>query len=262
MARVRGDEAAGVYGAAQRFVERALRANGSIFSSRRRWAPDLIDDLHERLSGVDGRTFAERWAAALHDASPAVVELAAETLYVHLLFAADLAPATKHGLVEGTLARSPAPPPISPPLTAALDGGLARTGVAFKTRRTSQLALLLAAVGAWKGLRPAERRERLDDPDAFKRWLFAVPHDGAHAQREALLHLVHPDAFEAIVSPRMKRRFVERHGGPADRRAPDAGVDVPDGIDVDVALRAIRRRLAARHGEGFAFIDLAASSPA
>lgn len=247
MARVDGDEAEAVYAAAQRFVERALRCNGSILSSRRRWAPDLLDALLARLAGAEGATFDERWGAALDGASAAVVELAAEALYVHLLFATDLTPATKHRLIEGTLARSTAPPRVAAPMAAALDVGLARTGVAFKTRRLSQLGLLLGAVRAWKDLRPAERAERLAAPDTFKQWLFTVPHDGAYAQREALLHLVHPDAFEAIVSPRMKRRFVEEYAPGTEG-------------DVDVVLRAIRRRLAARHGPGFAFIDL--STPA
>lgn len=67
------------------------------------------------------------------------------------------------------------------------------------------------------------------------------------------LHLVHPDAFEAIVSPRTKRRVVEE-------LAPDVaeGATVDTG-DVDVALRSMRRMLAPRHGPHFAFIDLTSS---
>lgn len=243
MSRIPGPDAARVYSAAERFVDRALRRNGSVFSSRRRWAPDLLDDLGHRLAVPSGgETFAQRWASLLDGATDATVELAAEASYVHVLFAADLSPATKRQLVETTLARSSAPPRVPAALAEALDAGLAGTGVAFKTRRLSQLRLLVDAVQRWKTLKPRVREGLLGDADGFKAWLDEVPCHGAHAQREALLHLVHPEAFEPIVSPRVKQRIVAAYGA--------------DGPDVDTALRALRAALEPTHGPGFAFVDL------
>lgn len=250
MARIPGADQARVYAAAQRFVERALRRNGSVFSSRRRWAPDVLDDLHVRLAEpATGASFGERWAALLAGAGDHTVELAAEACYVHLLFAADLSPTTKRHLVETTLARSSSPPRVSAPLDAALAAGLAGTGVAFKRRRLSQLQLLVDAVRLWKTLKRPLREELLADGDGFRRWLAEVPCDGAAAQREALLHLVHPDAFEPIVSPRVKRRIVAAY-------TPEGAEDGGDGADVDVTLRGLRAALEPEHGPGFAFVDL------
>lgn len=250
MARIPGADQARVYAAAERFVERALRRNGSVFSSRRRWAPDVLDDLRARL--VDpptGATFEERWAGLLAGAGEATIELAAEVCYVHVLFAADLSPTTKRRLVEATLARSSSPPRVSAPLDAALDAGLAGTGVAFKTRRLSQLRLLVDAVRLWKTLKRPVRDELLADPEGFRRWLADLPCDGADAQREALLHLVHPDAFEPIVSPRVKRRIIAAY-------AAQTSGDSENGADVDVTLRELRAALTPEHGAGFAFVDL------
>lgn len=243
MARVPGDDAARVYAAAQRFVERCLARNGSVFSSRRRWAPDVLDDLLARLRerGASG-SFPQRWADVLLDAPDACVELAAEACYVHGLFAADLSPATKHALVDDTLALSSSPPRVPPQLAAALESGLAGTGVAYKTRRLSQLRFVLDAARALKAVRRRDREVLLADPDAVRSFLDGVPCDGANGQREALAHLLHPDAFEAIVSPRVKLRIAEVYGA--------------EDTDVDAALRTIRARLEPEHGRGFALVDV------
>lgn len=243
MSRIPGERAALVYAAAQRFVERGLLRNGSVFSSRRRWAPDVLDDVATRLRDRGaGGTFPERWADMLANAPDPVVELAAEACYVHVLFANDLAPATKRRLVNATLVRSSSPPRVHAELAAALDAGLAGTGVAFKIRRLSQLRFLIDTARALKDVRRCEREKLIADPTAFRSWLADVPSDGADAQREALAHLVHPDAFEAIISPRVKQRIAASYGLDAD--------------DIDVALAGLRARLEPEHGRGFAFIDL------
>jgi len=237
------------YAAAALFVDRALARNASLFASKRRaWAPDVLDDLCRRLAdpgGAAGTSFDQRWTRQLDGASPETVHLAAELLYVHVVFATDLRAATKRRLVGETLARSPSAPALPPVLDAALEGGIAGTGVAYKARRQSQLQLLADAARAWKRLPAAQRRGLLTQPRHFKAWLFSVPHRGAYAQREALLHLVHPAAFEPIVSPRVKERIVA-----AFSRDVPAGVD-----DVDDALAAIRAALERRHGAAFRFDD-------
>lgn len=246
MARVAGAET--VYEAALAFRERGLRTTRSLFTrSKRLWTPDALDDLAARL-GAAGATFAERWETALADASPATVQLAAEVCYLHALFPSDLSPGTKRGLVQGTLARSARsvrPARVPTDLDAALDAGVAGTGVAFKARRASQLRLLVTSARACRQLPRAGREAILDEPFSFKAWLFECEHDGAHAQREALLHLLFPDTFEPIVSPRVKQRVVETFAG-----------CVPDGTDdVDEALLAIRAELAGQQPAGFTFAD-------
>ena len=249
MARVQGQEAAAVYAVAERFVDRALRRSGSVFSSRRRWTPDLLDELAGRLDGQlragAAGTFGERWGVILHGAGDEIIELAAEVLAVHLLVPTEVSGTRKQWLVETTLARSASPPRIPPVVYEALGGGLAGCGVAYTRRRLSQLRLLVDGARAWKQSPAAQRRAALADADAFKGWLAGVAHDGAHSQQEALLHLVHPDAFEAITSRRVKRAVAERYA------QHDGGEK-----DVDRRLAHIRAALEQEHGPGFAFVDL------
>lgn len=235
-------------------VDQALRQGGSLLvPDSPRWRPEPLGHLADRLRAdpPPGTGFTDWWAAALSGAPPAIVQLAAELLAVHLLFPSDVRGATKRRLLQDTLALSPDAPPLPDELATALDRGIAATGVAFKLRRRSQLRLLIDAARDWWRRSAGDRERALTDPWTFKPWLGGVPHQGAYAQREALLHLAHPHTFEPITSVGVKRRIVAAFSGSVP-----AGVD-----DVDVALQAIRRALEPEHGRGFSFADppLAAS---
>lgn len=243
MAHSADPAAAPVYAAAARFVDDALRRGRSLFTGAPRvWAAPTVEGLHARVLAAYavGATFDQRWDAVLGGADDATLQLAAEVLFVHLLVASDVGERTARRLVEGTLARAVTPARVPAALDAALAVGLVPTGIAFKARRLAQLRLLLAAVAAYRREPTAARRTLLADPDQFAGWLRTVPHDGAQSQREALLHLVHPTAFEPIVSVAVKDRVVA-----AFADLVPAGVDDRDG-----ALRAVRVALEARHGAG------------
>jgi hypothetical protein len=249
MARIEDPKHQPAYAAAARFVEQALARQGSLFTPERPvWTPAVLAELDTRHTAADdaaGDSFDDRWARRLRGAATPVVQLAAEIAYVHVLFADDLSAATKRRLVTGTLAHAADPPAIPGDLDAALEFGIAGSGTAFKLRRMSQLGLLIEAGVRWWGLDPPERARALAEPAAFRAFVHAVPHDGAAAQREVLLHLVHPDAFEPIVSAGVKQRIVH-----AFSRHVPAGAE-----DVDAALAGIRAALERRHGRGFQFAD-------
>jgi 5-methylcytosine-specific restriction enzyme B len=249
MAPIPGTPHEPTYAAAAHVVDQALGAPGSLFSPGRSiWRPQVLADLRSRHTGATdmlGDGFQARWARRLDGAPAEIVQLAAEIFYVHLLFATDLSVRTKRRLITETLAWSPNPPAVPAALDVALDGGIARTSMAFKLRRMSQLGLLIEVGHRWWQLDAHARATALDDPWTFKAWLHSVPHEGAQAQREALLHLVHPETFEPIISAKVKQRIVHA----LSRHVP-AGVD-----DVDAALAGIRAALERRHGHGFQFID-------
>lgn len=248
MAHVTSAAARPVYDAAARVRDLALARGTSLFDGVTRvWTLPVLDDLAERQGAGDavpGETFDERWGRSLDAAPDAVLQLAGELLFVHVLIASDLSPRTKRSLVRGTLARAVAPARVPDWAGAALDGGVVRTGIAFKARRLSQVRLVLEAARSARRARPARRAELLEDPWACKSWLHGLQHDGAQSQRGALLHLLHPATFEPIVSDGVKRRIVAAFDD-----------EVPEEVgDVDEALIWIRRALSAEHGEGFSFI--------
>ncbi|NTU84512.1 MAG: hypothetical protein HGA45_34980, partial [Chloroflexales bacterium] len=135
---------------------------------------------------------------------------------------------------------------IPPDLNAALDMGLARVGTAYLTYRPFQLWFLIDFVRAWKELPADERDQLLGDPWRFKEMLFGPKISHAYAQREAILHLVHPDTFEAIVSREHKKRFAREWAGYLAAPEPD----------VDRALLAIRQAYERQHGVPINFYGL------
>jgi 5-methylcytosine-specific restriction enzyme B len=245
MAQLTDHEALPVYPAAARIVARILRGSTSLLSQRRPvWREPTLRSLRERLAHAatgGAGTFVQRLDCALSGADDETIQLAAEALYVHIVIADDVLPGTKRALVDTTLARMQQAPDLPGELAVALEGGLTPTAGAYTRRRLSQLLFLATAALAWRETAPRDRRVALDCPWAFRSWLWAVDVGGGHAQREALLHLVHPDTYEAIVSRPAKRRIVEAFSEPA-----------VDG-DLDRALLALRARLTPSEGSGFSF---------
>jgi hypothetical protein len=243
MARVSGAAGERFYPAAQRFVGAALRADDSLFTPGAPiWSLANVENLHRRFvenPDTGGDSFETKFQRQLSGAPAAVYQLAGELIYVHLLIAAgSIGYQAKRALINRVLSWSPTPTAIPADLDQALHQGLARVGTAYLTYRPFQLGFLLEFVRAWKRLPTAERETALADPWAFKRVLFSQPIHHAYAQREALLHIVHPDTFEPIVSRDHKQRF--------SREWASYATDPSD--DVDRRLLSIRQGYQQRHG--------------
>jgi 5-methylcytosine-specific restriction enzyme B len=242
-----------VRAAAGRIASRCFRRGASLFTPRLRlWTAPGLADLATRLERAAARAdapggtaapFEERWHRTLARADGDTVALAAEVLYVHLLFPASVGGSRKRALLEATLARLAAPPRLPRALDAALDHGIAPVGVAYTRNRLTQLGWLAAAAGRWHRLPATRRRAALADPHRTAEALSAAP--GGEPQRAALLHLLHPDAFAPVTSVPVRRAIL---------RAFAAHVPETEG-DPDCALAAVRAALEPVHGQGFSFFD-------
>jgi 5-methylcytosine-specific restriction enzyme B len=238
-----------VYDAAERFVDQYLRMNGSLFRPGEAVATsETLADLDERFRGQADEgsdSFLAKFERQLNGAPEKTILLAAELLYTHLLFAGDIGGPSKRRTLTTVLSWMKDPADIPPDLDAPLDVGLANTGIAFKRYRPHQLWFLIDALTAYKRLAAEEATHLRDDPWAFKELLWKQPITAAYTQREALLHLVHPETFEPICSREHKQRIVEAF---SDRLDPPSG-------DVDRDLLAIRRSLEAERGDFRGFYE-------
>ena len=220
----------------------------AVYAAATQLTAELVDApawaLHEAEQRVSGAIkapgpFAARWSAALHGAAERVGSAAGRALQVHLLFPSDIAVATKRELVGAPPHEAAAARDVPEMPDEAL-GGVAPTGVASRLRRLSQVAYILRATAYASG----QDDTLWTDAAACRRWLHSVPAPGAGAQREALAHLLHPQAFEPIASPTVKARI---------RRSFAAMVS--DAADDDAALQEIRQALVAEFGASFRFTD-------
>lgn len=116
--------------------------------------------------------------------------------------------------------------------------------MSFITRRPNQLWLLVRFADAWLGSSTEERVLLLADPWAFRQFVFGLEAVADQSQRNAVLHLIHPDAFEDIVNQTMKRDIAEGQAEPEEV-----------GENIDRTLAAVRQRLNAQYCVGFSFYD-------
>jgi hypothetical protein len=238
------------YDAARRFVEVALRTNGSLFlPDRSVWSSPTLEDLHTRFNlAPDESTasFEDKLARQLNGAPAATIQLAAEIVYVHFLIARDIGAQAKRRLVELILSWSPEPVTIPEDLQSAFETGVCNTGVAFKTYRPRQLWFLIDTFRAWKELPTDRQSGLLADPWGFKDWVESIPQTSAYTQRQGLLHLLFPEEFEDMVSRDHKALIIAALGSESSQPLP---------ADVDRALALIRERLTPEYGASFSFYD-------
>jgi 5-methylcytosine-specific restriction protein B len=242
-----GDPA--VYDAMQIVVQRGLREDDSAFSPGSAvWTAGNFAALRQHFidqPDLGKDSYLEKLEGQLRGADDAVIQLMAELHYIHFLLPMTVTGKKKLEIITTILAFMESPSKVPDALHGALDHGFINPGTFYLTRRDVQLSFLIEFGQAWKGLSTAEQAEHLADPWSFKRFLFELPIHSAYAQREGLLHLIHTEAFEAIVSREHKQLIAKRFSSLLDDPDPD----------VDRQLAAIRAELTPTYGAEFDFYD-------
>lgn len=232
-----------VYEAGRLVASECLRADGSLFTPGRPvWTEHAARELDASISVHDrsDRTFGDKLRDQLSPLSATAAQLGAELLYVELLGEADTGAAKKREHLANALAVLPDDVILPPDLDAALEQGVATYGQGGRNRRDAFLRFLVGFVLHWKQL-PADRRsDLLADPWAFHACVHSLDSRSGAMQREALLHILFPDAFESVFSPGDKQAIASVF----DRLSGVGGA-----ADVDRKLAAARRELEPILGE-------------
>ena len=250
-------EAETVYAAAEAWVERALRSDDSLFTPGRRiWRSEWLDELHRRFLNrpdVSEDSFLDKLERQLTGSPPEAFQLMAEVLYVHFLIVSRKNSTRQQEQLDRILGRSPEPVAVPSELAAGLVPGLANPGRGFHSYRPFQVGLIIEFASQWKQLGSDERQRLLDDPWAFKDFVIHLHLQSAmfrdhqqtpRSQRQALLHLVHPDTFEKIVNVDHKNKIAAAFEELVENPA----------TDVDRKLQQIRSTLERTHeDETFSF---------
>ena len=250
-----------VYAAAQKWVDRALRKDDSLFTPGKPiWTRELLGQLRERYldqPDVGEGTFYDKLRQQLEGSPPEVYQLMAEALYAQFLiiWKEGMGQEAKKNGVERVLSWGAPIATISKDLLDGLTPGIALSQ-ALLQYRPYQVGLIIEFADQWKTLEPSGRNSLLDDPWAFKNLVMGMKPNSLllrenqntpQAQREALLHLVHPDAFEGTVSVDHKKKIAG-----AEAFAHFVTEEIPD---VDRKLVEIRRGLEAGLDRDFGFYD-------
>ena len=245
-----------VYEATRKWVDSALRTDGSLFTPGEPiWSSLWLRELHERfLDNPDESqdAFIDKLKRQLANSPPEVYQLMGEVLYVRFLivYAANGGDRQKKE-IDTVLGWAPSPVGIPQDLVDSLDYGIINIGPGAQFY-PFQVGFIIEFVEQWKQ-QSTERALLLGDPWKFKNFLnnihlrsrmFSYGRNKHSLQREALLHLVFPDIFEALTfgaKENIAKTFAARVTEPTD--------------DVDRKLVQIRRGLATEHGSDFHFYD-------
>ncbi len=242
-----------VYKAAKAWVDRALRADDSLFTPGEAiWSSRWLGEVHHRFLDRPDETkdsFLEKLERQLEGSPPEVYQLMAEALYVYFLIVSTQSAAAEARVINTVLAWSPKRVVIPDKLVAALTPGICTPGQFFHSGRPFQVSFIVEFAQQWKEQEAGEHERLLTDPWAFREFVMGVEFrsemlrgrtNAVGAQRLALLHLVFPGTFEGIVYFEHKRMISE---------AFKHFVTEPT-KDVDRMLTQIRARLEEEHGVG------------
>jgi 5-methylcytosine-specific restriction protein B len=239
------------YVAAARFVDSALRQDDSLFTPGRPiWSLahlHELDRLYVQAPDPGGDSFEHKLQIQIGAGSGEAIQLMAEILWVYYLpVSGGVAGATKRARIGEVLGWSSQPVDIPPDLAGVLDHGIGGGGVGLNTFKWASVSYFVRFALAWKSATEATRSKALSDPWAFLTMVAGVPTTGGGTYaREAVLHLVHPDAFERIFSRSEKWSVAQRF----------ATLVSDDPPEVDRRIAQIRGRLEERFGDDLDFYD-------
>ena len=251
MAKKPGRES--VYEAASRWVQAALRSDDSLFTPGTPiWSLTNLDDFYDRFvlqPDASSDSFEVKFERQLSGAPPQTIQLAAEIMYLHLLLPIRQAMrgVKKREHVNRVLSWTGLEIATPEDLAGVLDDGLVHPGIAFATARWRQISLIVQFARHWKRLAQPDRDQALRDPWTFKRTLYDLDVPSAQTQREGLLHLVHPEVFEPIVTEKDKKALVGAFHYLVDSST----------VDLDGKIAQSRERLTEDYGysDGFDFYE-------
>jgi hypothetical protein len=235
--------------AAAEWKDLCLTGDGSVFSPGRRvWTPENIARLQSAFSDAPdpgGDSFLLKLERQLQNEDPAVIQLAAELLWVLLLFPSSTGAARKMENVDQILSWLPAGTQIDRSwLAPEFLGGIGSPGTAFNTHRPRELAYLIDIASAMKALSVEDRADALSDPWRFAKFLARVPVSGTRATSHIVQYLLFPDTFERIASGEDKRKVIVAFSSDDPRRVSELDREARDR-----RLLQIRQELAAARGD-------------
>ena len=211
-----------VYEAADLWIERALKRDDSLFTPgtpiwSECWLGEARTRFLDKIGEWKGAGFFEhRLPAVLAGSPPQVYQMVGEALYVSYLIVHKgvAGRENKMGRINQALDGRAAIPHY---LHDAMESGIMHPGEFMVPHIGIHLALVIEFVDKWKKEGLGDELLDRDDPEApweFKKVVADTTVQklvkgytcrSPKAQRVALLHLVHPDSFEAISKPNKQK---------------------------------------------------------
>lgn len=199
-----------VYAASESWKSRCLLVDGSVFGDEALWTAEHVTELVKHFieqPDTGSRTFDEKLKDQLSRVTPQACHLAAEMLWVMMLFPSNYKPDTKTSLVRTVWDWAGVPLADPSGVLDVFQAGIGSGGPGYNNYRPAELELVIQFTRAWKTLEGTEHARLLGDAWAFADWFDRLPDGPSRQFRHMLLHLLFPDEFERISSTSEKRKI-------------------------------------------------------
>ena len=144
-----------VYEAAKAWVDRALRADDSLFTpSEAIWSSRWLGELRERFLDQPDESkdsFLVKLERQLQGSPPEVYQLMGEAMYVYFLIVSTQSAASESRVINTVLAWSPSRVTIPQELVGGLTPGICTPGQFFHSGRQFQVSFIVEFAQQWEG---------------------------------------------------------------------------------------------------------------
>jgi hypothetical protein len=186
---------------------------------------------------IGGQPFLEKFRRQLEPTPAPIKQLAAELLWLLLLFPSNIRGPKKRQNITEVWSWSGETLDTSHPLLQLLDRGVGSAGQAFNQRRDLELAFAIRLAQSWK---EAEKQNLIEGPWAFGNWIDAIPDAPNRGLRHMILFLLFPDFYERIATAKHKSAIAAAFAGIAESVAHDGDSQA---VALDRNVLSIRKAL-------------------
>ena len=230
-----------ILNAAKYWLQNCLLTDGAIFSDKSLWKMEHLQAMETYFINQPDEgegSFFEKLSAQLQPTVPEVKQLAAELLWLMLLYPSNIKEPKKREGINTIWSWSEEPfPEDSPWLKDAVLAGVGSAGPAYNINRWNELVFLIRLMMAFKTLTPQENKNLLKDGWIFAKWLEQIPECDVRQFRHMILFLLFPDNFERIVGGMDRREIIVAFSGKTK-----AQVKAFSALEIDKQLAAIRHQ--------------------
>jgi hypothetical protein len=232
--------------AADRWIKSCLIKDESIFTDRRLWTAETIQDVHDAFVGNPDDSdddFITKLQGQMARTSVAAQHLMGEMLWALLLFPSNIRTQTKRKRVRDVFGLSGQVPDEEHPFFHDdVLKGIGSGGTGYNNYRYRELVFLIDLGRDLKSRSLESRQKILSNYDAFMDWIEAVPQPGNRQFRHMLRFFAFPDRVERMSSNGDRQRVLIGY-----QKAPASVVQGWSDRQLDEALLGLRRELEKEH---------------
>ena len=241
-----------VLNSAEEWRKKCLLGDESLFTDGNLWTLENIAELKDLFVGnpiVGNRTFYDKLGEQIGIATPQIIQLASEALWLLLLFVyqRSMKTTTKRARILEVWGLSGSAPPTSPHLDDDVLRGLANPGTAFMTGIWAEYGFLLILMEAWKGLSSEQQSSLLsENPWALGDWVSSINGSDVRSFRHMFLYFCYPDEHEHICSRSAKKQIYAAFSRLLSEEE-DSYKGEPSPCSLDQSIYRIREALQEEH---------------